>query len=35
MMIEALVAVAIILGGGLATVAAFDSTTRASHTAER
>jgi hypothetical protein len=35
MMIEALVAAAIILGGGLATIAAFDSTTRASHTAER
>jgi hypothetical protein len=35
MLVEALVAAAIILGGGLATIAAFDSTTRASHTAER
>jgi hypothetical protein len=35
MMIEALVAAAIMLGGGLATIAAYDSTTRASHTAER
>jgi hypothetical protein len=35
MMVEALVAAAIILGGGVATIAAFDSTTRASHSAER
>jgi hypothetical protein len=35
MVIEALVAAAIMLGGGLATIAAYDSTTRASHTAER
>jgi hypothetical protein len=35
MMIEALVAAAIMLGGGAATIAAYDSTTRASHTAER
>jgi hypothetical protein len=35
MMIEALVAAALILGGGMAVLAAFDSTTRASHTAER
>lgn len=34
-MVEALVAAAIILGGGAATIVAFDSTTRASHTAER
>jgi hypothetical protein len=35
MVIEALVAAAILLGGGMATIAAFDSTTRASHTSER
>jgi hypothetical protein len=35
MLIDALVAAAIMLGGGLATIAAYDSTTRASHTAER
>jgi hypothetical protein len=35
MMVEALVAAAILLGGGAATIAAYDSTTRASHTAER
>lgn len=35
MLIEALVAAVIMLGGGLATIAAYDSTTRASHTAER
>ena len=35
MVVEALVAAAILLGGGLATIAAYDSTTRASHTAER
>lgn len=35
MIIEALVAAAILLGGGAATIVAFDSTTRASHTAER
>jgi hypothetical protein len=35
MLIEALVAAAILLGGGMATIAAFDSTTRASHTSER
>ena len=35
MMVEALVAAAILLGGGAATIAAFDSTTRASHTSER
>src|SRR3981189_911993 len=35
MLIEALVAAAIMLGGGLATIAAYDSTTRASHTSER
>ena len=34
-MVEALIAAAIILGGGAATIVAFDSTTRASHTAER
>src|SRR5437773_2241542 len=35
MVVEALVAAAILIGGGLSTIAAFDSTTRASHTAER
>ena len=35
MMVEALVAAAILLGGGAATIAAYDSTTRASHTSER
>jgi hypothetical protein len=35
MLVEALVAAAILLGGGAATIVAFDSTTRASHTAER
>jgi hypothetical protein len=35
MLIEALVAAAILLGGGAATIVAWDSTTRASHTAER
>lgn len=35
MIIEALVAAAILLSGGLATIAAFDSITRASHTSER
>jgi len=35
MIIEALVAAAILLGGGLATISAFDSITRASHTSER
>jgi hypothetical protein len=35
MVVEALVAAAILLGGGMATIAAYDSTTRASHTAER
>ena len=35
MMIEALVAAAILLGGGAATIAAFDSITRASHSGER
>ena len=35
MLIEALVAAAILLGGGAATIVAFDSTTRASHSAER
>jgi hypothetical protein len=35
MVIEALVAAAILLGGGMATIAAFDSITRASHTSER
>jgi hypothetical protein len=35
MMVEALIAAAIILGGGAATIVAFDSTTRASHTSER
>jgi hypothetical protein len=34
-MVEALVAAAIVLGGGAATIVAYDSTTRASHTAER
>jgi hypothetical protein len=34
-LIEAIVAATIMLGGGLATIAAYDSTTRASHTAER
>ena len=34
-MIEALVAAANLLGGGLAIIGAFDSSTRASHTAER
>jgi hypothetical protein len=34
-MVEALVAAAIIAGGGAATIAAFNSTTRASHSAER
>ena len=35
MMVEALVAAAILLGGGAATIMAYDSTTRASHTSER
>jgi hypothetical protein len=35
LMIEALVAAAILLGGGLGIIGAFDSSTRASHTAER
>jgi hypothetical protein len=35
MMIEALVAATILLGGGAATIVAFDSITRASHTGER
>jgi hypothetical protein len=35
MMIEALVAAVILLGGGAATLVAFDSITRASHTSER
>jgi hypothetical protein len=35
MIVEALVAAAILLGGGAATIVAFDSTTRASHTSER
>jgi hypothetical protein len=35
MLIEALVAAAILLGGGATTIVAFDSTTRASHSAER
>lgn len=35
MIVEALVAAAILLGGGLATIGAFDSITRASHTSER
>jgi len=35
MMVEALVAAAILIGGGAATIAAYDSTTRASHTSER
>jgi hypothetical protein len=35
MLVEALVAAAILLGGGMATIAAYDSTTRASHTSER
>ena len=35
MLVEALVAAAILLGGGAATIVAWDSTTRASHTAER
>jgi hypothetical protein len=35
MLVEALVAAAIVLAGGLATLIAFDSITRASHTAER
>jgi hypothetical protein len=34
-LVEALVAAAILLGGGAGTIVAFDSTTRASHTAER
>ena len=34
-MVEALVAAAILLGGGAATIIAYDSTTRASHTSER
>jgi hypothetical protein len=34
-MVEALVAAAIVLGGGAATIVAYDSTTRASHTSER
>jgi hypothetical protein len=34
-MVEALVAAAILLGGGAGTIVAFDSTTRASHTSER
>src|SRR5205823_14011134 len=34
-MIEALVAAAILLGGAAATITAFDSTTQASHTSER
>jgi hypothetical protein len=35
MLVEAIVAAAILLGGGAATIVAYDSTTRASHTAER
>lgn len=35
MLVEALVAAAILLGGGAATLVAYTSTTRASHTAER
>lgn len=35
MLVEALVAAAILLGGGAATIVAYQSTTRASHTAER
>ena len=35
MLVEALVAAAILLGGGAATIVAYDSTTRAAHTAER
>jgi hypothetical protein len=35
LLVEALVAAAILLGGGAATLVAFNSTTRASHTAER
>jgi hypothetical protein len=35
MLIEALVAAAILLGGGAGTIVALDSTTRASHTSER
>ena len=35
MLVEALVAAAILLGGGAATIVAYDSTTRASHTSER
>src|SRR3954453_500924 len=35
MMVEALVAAAILIGGGAATIAAYDSTTRAAHTSER
>ena len=35
MLVEALVAAVILLSGGAATVVAYDSTTRASHTAER
>ena len=34
-MVEALIAAAILLGGGAATIVAFDSITRASHTSER
>jgi len=35
MLVEAMIAAAILLGGGAATLVAYDSTTRASHTAER